>query len=92
MRTVPLDKVPVLTMDLATLTEQNFDPQEGFVLSRVNGQWDVQSILKLCPMAEEDALLIFARLLDRQLIELRSHQSRPAANALAATARSAAGR
>ena len=28
----------------------------------MNGQWDVQSILKLCPMGEEDTLLIFARL------------------------------
>jgi hypothetical protein len=53
------------------LTRENFDPQEGFVLSRVNGQWDVQSILKLCPMSEEQALLIFARLLERNVIELR---------------------
>jgi hypothetical protein len=72
LRTVPLDRIPVLTMDLAALTRQNFDPQEGFVLSRVNGQWDVQSILKLCPMAEEDALLIFARLLERKVIELKA--------------------
>jgi hypothetical protein len=36
----------------------------------VNGQWDVQSILKLCPMGEEDTLLIFARLIDRKLIKL----------------------
>jgi uncharacterized protein DUF4388 len=70
MRTVPLDKVPVLTMDMADLTRQNFDPLEGFVLSRVNGQWDVKSILKLCPMAEEEALLIFARLLERRVIDL----------------------
>jgi hypothetical protein len=58
-------------MDLPTLTRENFDSQEGFVLSRVNGEWDVQSILKLCPMAEEDALLIFARLLERKVIDLR---------------------
>ena len=32
---------------------------------------DVQSILKICPMAEEDAIRILARLLDRQVIELR---------------------
>jgi len=70
LRTVPLDKVPVLLMDMMTLTRQNFDPQEGFVLSRVNGEWDVRSILKLCPMAEEDALLIFARLLERKVIGL----------------------
>lgn len=71
LKTIPLTKVPVLAVDLAALTRETFDPQEGFVLSRVNGQWDVQSILKLCPMTEEQALLIFARLLERRVIELR---------------------
>ena len=71
VKAVPLDKVPHLAVDLATLTRENFDSHEGFVLSRVNGEWDVQSILKLCPMAEEDALLIFARLLERKVIELK---------------------
>lgn len=70
-RTIPLDKVPVLKMDLGTLTRENFDPQEGFVLSRINGQWDVGSILKICPMSEEDALLIFARLHERQVIDFQ---------------------
>jgi hypothetical protein len=60
----------VLAVDFAELTKQSLDPHEGFVLSRVNGQWDVQSILKLCPMGEEEATLIFARLLDRHLIRL----------------------
>ncbi len=71
MKRVPLEKIPLLTRDFAALTKENFDPQEGFVLSRVNGQWDVRSILKLCPMAEEDAILIFGRLLDRGVIELK---------------------
>jgi hypothetical protein len=67
---IPRDKVPSLAVDFATLTRQNLDPHEGFVLSRVNGQWDVQSILKLCPMGEEEAMLIFARLLERKLVRL----------------------
>jgi Domain of unknown function (DUF4388) len=71
LRSVSLNKVPHLTMALGELTQQQFDPHEGFVISRVNGQWDVQSILKLCPMSEEDALLIFSRLLDRKVLELR---------------------
>jgi hypothetical protein len=71
LRSVPLTKVPHLTMDYVELTREKFDSHEGFVISRVNGQWDVQSILKLCPMAEEDALMIFSRLLDRKVIELR---------------------
>jgi hypothetical protein len=67
---VPLDSVPTLAMDLERLTKENFDSHEGFVLSRVNGEWDVRSILKLCPMAESHTLAIFARLLERKAITL----------------------
>ena len=71
MRKVNLDQVPVLLLDFKQLTTQDLDAQEGFVVSRVNGEWDVRSILKLCPMAEDDALMIFARLMERGVIELR---------------------
>ena len=67
---IPLEKVPVLRLTAMALAQQHFDPQEGFVLSRINGSWDVRSLLKLCPMPEEDVLLIFSRLLDRQVIDL----------------------
>ena len=70
-RKVPLDKVPILLLGSVALTQQSFDSQEGFLLSRINGQWDVQSILKLCPMPEVDALAIFVRLLERKIIELQ---------------------
>lgn len=69
-RTIPLDRVPVVAMGLAALTSERLDPHEGFVLSRVNGTWDVKSILKICPLAEQEALRIFARLLERKVIEL----------------------
>jgi tetratricopeptide (TPR) repeat protein len=71
MRAVHLDQVPVLLLDLKELTTRDLDAQEGFVVSRVNGEWDVQSILKLCPMQEEDALMIFARLMERGVIGLK---------------------
>jgi hypothetical protein len=67
---IPLNKVPRMRLTAVALSQQHFDPQEGFVLSRINGQWDVQSILKLCPMPETDTLSIFSQLLDRQVIEL----------------------
>lgn len=67
---IPLDGVPRLAMDFATLTKEKLDPQEGFVVSRVNGEWDIRSILKLVPIPEEDALIIFVRLLDRKVIAL----------------------
>jgi hypothetical protein len=69
LRKVPLDKVPMLRMGSVALSREKFDSHEGFVLSRVNGQWDVRSILKLCPMAEDEALAIFLRLVERKVIE-----------------------
>jgi hypothetical protein len=71
VRKVDPEKIPVLCVPTSVLSTQKFDPHEGFVLSRINGEWDVRSILKLCPMPEEDILLIFARLLDRKVITLR---------------------
>ncbi len=70
-QTVPLDKIPVLRLGAMALAKEDFDPQEGFVLSRINGQWDIRSILKLCPIPEGDALVIFKRLIERNVISLR---------------------
>jgi hypothetical protein len=69
LRLVPRNKVPKLTLSLPDLTLETFDPREGFVLSRINGEWDVQSILKICPMPEDEAMLIFSRLVERGAIE-----------------------
>ena len=68
---IPLDKVPVLKLGSMALSQQHFDPQEGFMLSRINGHWDVRSILKLCPLPEDEALIILIRLWERKVIDLR---------------------
>jgi hypothetical protein len=44
------------------LTRLEISPQEGFVLTRVDGSYDVQSILKMSSMPKLDALLLFWRL------------------------------
>jgi hypothetical protein len=67
---VPQDKVPALRLTALSLSQMRFGPEEGFVLSRINGQWDVRSILKLCPFPEDQTLVIFSRLLDRSIIDL----------------------
>lgn len=69
VRRLPLEAVPLLKLGAVALTREHFDPHEGFVLSRVNGQWSVGAILKLCPMPEHEALAIFDRLLERGVIE-----------------------
>ena len=68
---IPLDGVPVLCVSMEELAKLELDPHEGFVLSRVNGEWNVRSILKICPMQEDEVLIIFKRLMDITLIEFQ---------------------
>jgi hypothetical protein len=60
--------VPVLLVSPSSLTEQKLGPQEGFILSRINGDWDIQSILSICPFREADCLRMIKRLIDRGVI------------------------
>ncbi|MCU1227329.1 MAG: hypothetical protein JWO97_213 [Acidobacteria bacterium] len=55
-------KVPRVAKTFEEITEMNFTPNEGFILSRVNGQWDIGSLIKISPIREPDAMLIFYKL------------------------------
>lgn len=68
---VKLDAVPKLTRDMQELTQLQLSPQEGFILTRVNGTYDIRSIVKISPMPQIDALLVFWRLLEAGHIELK---------------------
>ncbi len=68
---LPPDKIPSLIRDLSTLTEESLTPEEVFLLSRINGSWDLKSIIDISPLAEVDALRIMKRLKDRRIIELK---------------------
>jgi hypothetical protein len=69
---VPPTAVPVVKLAPPQLAKEKFSAEENFVLSRVNGRWNVESILKLCPMGEEETLAIFARLVDRKVVVLEA--------------------
>jgi len=45
--------------------------EESFLVTRINGRWDVKSILTITPMKEIQALRIIKRLLDRNIIALQ---------------------
>lgn len=62
--------VPQLLVAPSDLTLQQIDPQAGFVLSRINGSWDIQSILSICPFREADCLRMIRDLLKRGIIGL----------------------
>jgi hypothetical protein len=55
-------KVPRVARALEDITQMNFSPNEGFILSRINGQWDIGSLIKISPIRETDAMLIFYKL------------------------------
>jgi hypothetical protein len=62
--------VPQLLVAPSDLTLQQIDPQAGFVLSRINGSWDIQSILSICPFREADCLRMIRDLLQRGIISV----------------------
>jgi hypothetical protein len=57
------DCVPVLISDMKKLRTVNFSPEEGFILSRINGRSDIRSIIKISPLSEIGSLLVFWKLL-----------------------------
>ncbi|MGH9928127.1 MAG: DUF4388 domain-containing protein [Pyrinomonadaceae bacterium] len=62
------DAVPKLLISEDGLTLQTLEPQEAFVLSRINNEWDVKSILSICPFREVDSLRMIKTLLERDII------------------------
>ncbi|MGZ5441855.1 MAG: DUF4388 domain-containing protein [Thermoanaerobaculia bacterium] len=63
-------KVPKVAKPLEEITQMNFSPNEGFILSRINGQWDIGSLIKISPIRETDAMLIFYKLWKDGIIAL----------------------
>ena len=60
--------IPMLLVPPSALTEMELDPQEGFVLSRINGSWDIQSILSICPFRDADCLRMIKNLMRRGIV------------------------
>lgn len=73
---LPAKKVPVLKRPLETLIDQDLSPEEVFLVSRVNGSWDLRSIISISPLREVDALRAFKKLRERGIIDLIEAQAK----------------
>jgi hypothetical protein len=62
--------VPVLRRELAELRSLSVTPEQGFVLSRVDGRIDVRSIVQISPLPEVDALLVLQSLVEAGHLEI----------------------
>lgn len=65
-----LTSIPKLIASMEQITSSKLSPQEGFMLTRINGSYDIQSILKITPMPQLDALLIFWKLQAQGFVRL----------------------
>jgi len=70
-RVLPPDKVLQLLIPLEQIASVHLTPQEGFLLSRIDGHWDIRSILSITPMKEVDALRLIKRLVDRGIVGIK---------------------
>ena len=68
---LPPDKVPVLTRSVDSLSAETISPEEFFLLSRIDGTWNIKSIIQVSPMREVDALRTLTRMRECGMIELR---------------------
>jgi len=69
-RGISLTSVPILCSDPEEFSSLDISPQEGFVLTRVNGSYDIQTILKITPVPPLEAQIVFWKLLEAGHIEL----------------------
>ena len=63
--------LPRILVSPEQLEQERLGPQEGFVLSRINGESDIESILSICPFREADSLRMIKKLLDSGIIGVK---------------------
>lgn len=67
---VVLDAVPKLAVRPDDVSRLKVSPKAGFLLSRVDGYYDIASILKISPLTQLEALLTFRELVQAGLLKL----------------------
>ncbi|TVQ79086.1 MAG: DUF4388 domain-containing protein [Bradymonadales bacterium] len=72
----PPNSIPVLTMDFSDLNEEIFSSKEGYLASRINGEWDVKSLIMISPLGEMESLRILQRLVDGGMVKLHEAKKR----------------
>ncbi|HVO51150.1 MAG TPA: DUF4388 domain-containing protein [Thermoanaerobaculia bacterium] len=68
---VPASAVPILTKPMEELMSFAFTPNEAFIVSRINGMWDVKSIARISPFPESEVMRVFAKLQTSGVISFR---------------------
>ncbi len=67
---LPPSKIVALAREVESLTAERLSPTEFFLLSRIDGTWDVKSIIQITPLREVDVLRTLKRMREKGLIDL----------------------
>jgi len=67
---LPADKIPILTCPMESLSNESLTSEEFFLLSRIDGTWNIKSIIQVAPFREVEALRTLKRMCDSGTIEL----------------------
>jgi Domain of unknown function (DUF4388)/Tetratricopeptide repeat len=73
---VKLTSIPQLAASMEQLQSAKITPHEGFMLTRINGTYDIQSIVKITPMPQIDALMVFWKLAKEGHIRIAAKAAR----------------
>ena len=68
---LPQDKIPLLARPLSDLMGENLSPEEFYLLSRIDGEWNLRSIVTISPLREVEALRVLNRLRERGVITFK---------------------
>ena len=68
---LPPSKIVTLQRAVESLTAEQLSPTEFFLLSRIDGTWDVKSIIQITPLREVDVLRTLKRMREKGLIDLK---------------------
>jgi hypothetical protein len=73
---IMLTAIPLLRTNPEDVSSLDISPQEGFVMTRVNGSYDIQTILKITPVPPLEAQVVFWKLLEAGHIEMREPEKK----------------
>lgn len=66
------DSIPEIAVDFSVLNEKIFTSLEGFLASRINGHWDVRSLIMVSPVPDVESLRILKRFIDEGIVRFKS--------------------
>jgi hypothetical protein len=72
------DRVPSLLRPTTDLLGERLSPEEFFLITRIDGTWDIRSILSVSPLREAEALKVLSRLQKRGFITIKDPVPVPA--------------